>query len=113
MNCQESTGNTAANQNNEIVVNVDATIADLIPDFLERKRNVVSQWNDLLERGDYEALAELGHGLTGTSGAYGFMVISEIGCSLQLAAEKEDLNEARRLVEEFSSYLARVRVVYD
>ena len=112
MHRQGSTKNTNAKQNNEIVVSVDAVIEELIPEFLKRKRRVISQWNDLLERGDYGALANLGHDLDGTSGAYGFTAISEIGHSLQLAAEKKDHKEAQRLVEEYSSYLSRLRVVY-
>ena len=112
MRRQESTENTNAEQNNEIVVSVDASIKDLIPDFLTRKRRAVSQWNHLLEQGDYGALVNLGHDLSGTSGAYGFMGISKIGDSLQLAAGKKDHEEARRLMEEYSSYLSRLRVVY-
>ena len=112
MHRQASTENTNPKQNNEIVVSVDANIEELIPGFLERKRGVVSQWNDLLEQGDYVALANLGHDLGGTSGAYGFMGMSEIGYSLQLAAEKKDHKEARRLAEVYSSYISRVKVVY-
>ena len=108
-----STGDTIADKKNEIVVSIDASIEDLIPDFLNRKREAVSQLHELLERGDYEGLADLGHGLTGVSGAFGFIGLAEIGRSLQLAAAKMDQKEARRLAEELSSYLERVTVVYD
>ena len=112
MHDQGSAGNTNAKQKDEIIVSVDASIADLIPAFLERKQMVVPQWHDLMERGEYEGLEDLGHDLAGTGGAFGFREISEIGGSLQLAAEKKDHKEVRRLAEEYSSYLSRVTVVY-
>ena len=96
----------------EIIVSVDANIADLIPAFLERQRRVVPHWHDLIAREDYDALGNLGHDLAGTGGAFGFSRLSEIGDSLQLAAEKMNHKEVRTLVEEYSSYLGRVKVVY-
>jgi HPt (histidine-containing phosphotransfer) domain-containing protein len=95
-----------------IRVEIDDEIRDLIPRFLDNRRKEVTALEDLLARGDYEAIRRLGHTMKGMGGGYGFDRISELGQRLEQAARAESAGEIRGLVESYASYLERIEIVY-
>jgi HPt (histidine-containing phosphotransfer) domain-containing protein len=66
-----------------------------------------------LDRGDFETVESLGHGMRGAGGSYGFQAITDIGASLEQAAASADTDASRKWVGELSSYLDRVEIVAD
>ena len=46
--------------------------ADLIPAFLRNRRQDVITMLDALDRGDFETVESLGHGMKGSGASYGF-----------------------------------------
>jgi HPt (histidine-containing phosphotransfer) domain-containing protein len=66
-----------------------------------------------VDRGDFESVASLGHGMKGAGGTFGFQAISDIGAGLERAAESADNDATRRWVGELSRYLDRVEIVPD
>jgi HPt (histidine-containing phosphotransfer) domain-containing protein len=96
-----------------IVVRADLKFADLIPDFLQNRRQDVIVMLDALDRGDFETVKSLGHGMKGAGGSYGFQAITDFGAALEQAAESADSHVSRNWVEELSSYLDRVEIVCD
>ena len=97
----------------EIVVRVEALLEDMIPDYLEHRKAELLLIHSALEQKDFASLREIGHDIEGTGGAFGFQGIARIGRSLRLAAAEGDHQGVRRLAEELSSYLDRVRVEYE
>ena len=65
---------------------------------------------DALDRGDFETVENLGHGMKGAGGSWGFQAITDIGAALEQAAESADTAMSRKWVGELSSYLDRVEV---
>jgi len=55
----------------------------------------------------------LGHGMKGAGGSWGFQGITDIGAALERAAESADNEGSRKWVGELSRYLDRVEIVYD
>lgn len=100
-------------QTNAIRIRANPTIADLIPEFLENRRNDVTAIQDALLEGDFEVIERLGHGMKGAGGSWGFQGITDIGAALEEAAKQGDAGMSRKWVGELSSYLDRLEVVYD
>ncbi|OQX61419.1 MAG: Hpt domain-containing protein [Desulfococcus sp. 4484_241] len=102
---------TSGNED-RIVVKVDADLEDLIPGFLENRRDDIAQIKRLLDEGDYEKIARLGHSMKGSGGGYGFDEITRIGGMIEQLAMGRDMDGVRRQLESLSDYLDRVEVVY-
>jgi PAS domain S-box-containing protein len=94
-----------------IVVRANPRFADLIPGFLLNRRQDVIVMLDALDRGDFRTVEDLGHGMKGAGGSWGFQRITDIGAALEQAAESTDSDASRRWVGELSSYLDRVEIV--
>jgi PAS domain S-box-containing protein len=91
----------------------NSIIADLTPEFLQNRRQDVITMLGALDRGDFETVASLGHGMKGAGGSYGFQTITDIGAALEQAAMRADNDTSRKWVAELSNYLDRVEIVYD
>jgi len=80
---------------------------------LQNRRHDVIAMLGALDRGDYETVESLGHGMKGAGGSWGFQGITEIGAALEQAAESADNEASRKWVSELTRYLDRLAVVYD
>ena len=87
--------------------------ADLVPGFLQNRRQDVIAMLAALERSDFQIVESLGHDMKGAGGSYGFQAITDIGGGLEHAAESADCDASRKWVGELSRYLDRVEVVSD
>ena len=96
-----------------ILVRAGPKFADLIPVFLQNCRKNVIAVLDALDRGDFETVEILGHGMRGDGGSYGFEAITDIGTALEQAAESADTDASRKWVAELSRYLDRVEIISD
>lgn len=96
-----------------ILVRVEPKFADLIPVFLQNCRKNVIAMLDALDRGDFETVEILGHGMRGAGGSYEFQAITDIGAALEQAAESADTDASRKWVGELSRYLDRVEIISD
>ena len=94
------------------VVHGDPDLSDLIPGFLEHKRDDLAAIVKAIEDADYETLAKFGHKIKGEGGAT-LDRISEIGAAIDVAAKARDLAEVRELARQFADFLDNVEVVYD
>ena len=94
-----------------IVVRMDPVLADLVPAFLQNRRNDVIAMHAALADGDFDTVSRLGHSMRGSGGGYGFQVITDIGLALEQAAEVSDGVASRRCLGELTSFLDRVKVV--
>ena len=107
------TSNEDSRRKDTILVRINLKLADLIPGFLQNRRNDVSKILDALDRDDFPTVESLAHGMKGAGGSWGFQRISDIGADLEQSAVKVDADASRRWVGQLSSYLDRVEVVYD
>jgi HPt (histidine-containing phosphotransfer) domain-containing protein len=102
-----------SNGKDTIRVRANPIVADLIPGFLLNRRQDVIAMLDALDKGDFEIVERLGHGMKGAGGGWGFQGITDIGAALEQAADHADTDMALKWVGELSSYLDRVEIVYD
>ena len=96
-----------------ILVRANPKFADLIPGFLQGRRQDVIAMRDALDRGDFQTVESLGHGMKGAGGSWGFQAITDIGAALEESAESADTDASRKWVGELSRYLDRVEIISD
>ena len=105
--------NAESGRSDTILVRANPKLADLIPGFLQNRRHDVNAMLDALDVSDFATVENLGHGMKGAGGSWGFQGITDIGAALERAAESADNEESRKWVGELSRYLDRVEIVYD
>ncbi len=105
--------NVQTGREDTIMVRANPRFTDLIPEFLQNRRHDVITMLGALDRGDFETVESLGHGMKGAGGSWGFQGITDIGAALEQAAESADTDASRKCVDELSTYLDRVEIVYD
>lgn len=96
-----------------IRVSIDPDLEDLIPGFLNNRRNDVEQIRSALRAGDYAKIRLLGHSMKGAGGGYGFDPITDYGGDLEQAALRQDDAAIDAAVAALADYLARVEPVFD
>ena len=95
------------------LVRVVASLAELVPGFLEGRRRDIDAIAAALERSDYDDVRILGHNMKGSGAGYGFNRITEIGASLEQAAGRRAPEEIRTRSAELVRYLDGLHVVYE
>ena len=95
------------------VVRPDPDLEDLIPSFMENRRNELGEIETGLSRGDFESIRRLAHTWKGICRPYGFVHLETLSRSLEDAGERENRADIEELVGEIRTYLDNVRIVYD
>jgi CheY-like chemotaxis protein len=94
-----------------ILIRANSKFADLLPVYLENRKQDVIAMLDALDRGKFEIVESLGHSMRGAGGMYGLDAITDIGAALEQAGESGDAESSHRWLAKLSNYLDRVRVV--
>ena len=97
----------------KIRIQIDPDLQELIPGYLENRRNDLQIYRDALEQGDFKAIAVLGHSMKGSGGGYGFQELSDIGRALENAAKSQDAKAIRKSLMDMSGFLDRLEIIYD
>jgi len=88
---------------------VDEDLADLVPSYLERVRQMLDAVPQLVSVGNYKEIASIGHNLKGSGGAYGFDEITRSGKVIEFAAKAGDLATSAGAAAELARHVAAVR----
>lgn len=95
----------------DLVVQPDPDLADLIPDFLNNRRNDMTEIESAISRTDFEFIRRTAHTLKGICRPYGFIYLETLSKRLEVAGQDENLAEVKNIAAEMSEYLDRVQVV--
>ena len=98
--------------NEKITVQIDPDLEDLIPGFLDNRRNDIDVIRNALIADELDKIRVIGHSMKGAGGGYGFDTITDIGGSLEQAALARDSDAINECVAQLEDYLARVEVSY-
>lgn len=99
--------------NEQWIALIDPDIADLVPGFLENRRRDIDKSTEALAKGDFAALAMLGHTMKGAGAGYGFDEITVIGAAMEQAAKQADVDGVRAAINRLSTYLEHVEIRYE
>lgn len=92
------------------VVHVDPDFEDLIPSFLESRRNEIGIIRDCILVANLAEARRLGHGMKGAGAGYGFPEISAIGAKIEEAAKNGDTSGLEEALDMLDEYLSIVEV---
>ena len=95
------------------VVRPDPDLADLIPSFMQNRRNELAELQTAKAKGDYEFIRRMSHTWKGICRPYGFIHLETLSRSLEEAGERENLGDVDGIMSEMGNYLDNVRIVYD
>lgn len=95
-----------------IPVEIDASLEELIPTFLQNRRVDVETLTQALAAENFVAIQHIGHRLHGDGGGYGFAEIGELGATLEAAAPRRDHDCIAQQIARLTDYLNRVSVTY-
>ena len=96
-----------------IVVRADPELEDLIPWYLEKRREDIQKMRRAMEEGDYERVGTLAHNMKGSGSGYGFEDITQIGAAMEKMVRLGDKDGVGRKIAELENYLKLVRVTYE
>jgi HPt (histidine-containing phosphotransfer) domain-containing protein len=100
------------NGSGKITVYIDPDLEELIPRFLENRRNDAAALVSAIQGNDLKTVRLLGHRMKGDGGGYGFQEISRIGEALEQAALREDREVMKQQTTALATFLAQIEVVY-
>lgn len=111
----QSGGSEAAKGNSAPtwVVRPDPDLEDLIPSFLQNRRNELKDIDGAIARADFENIRRTAHTWKGICRPYGFVHLETLSRNLEVAGENENQAEAAGIAAEMKTYLDNVRIVYD
>ncbi len=95
-----------------VKVEVDETLAPLIPCYLEDMGKWAEAILTALDNEDFETVRQLSHKMSGTGSGYGFEFITRAGMNINKAAHEKEGATVREWVRQLKDYLHRVEVVY-
>lgn len=87
---------------------VDASLADLVPSYLEDRARDTEALRAAVAAADWSAVRRIAHTIVGTAGSYGFGAIERCGRNLHAAALLRDLEAATGAVAALEVALTRL-----
>jgi HPt (histidine-containing phosphotransfer) domain-containing protein len=86
------------------------SLEDLLPVFLESRRSELDALLEAIASNDLVAVRHIAHQMKDAGGPHGFAAISLIAADIDQAAQRPDKRRLVDLVQEYASYLSRMRV---
>lgn len=96
-----------------VVVHVDASFEPLVPKFMTNRKREITTMTEAVDKGDFETVRKVAHGMKGVSGSYGFPAMTAAATRLEQAAKVADGESISRDLTALASYLDRVEIVYE
>lgn len=96
----------------KIVVQVDAEIKELIPGYLENRKNEIHVLESLCFKKDFEAISKIAHKLKGNAAGYGFTGLGELAIQLEKESKKSDAKATHDCIQSMRHYLNHVKIEY-
>ena len=95
-----------------IIVEIEAFLADLIPDFIENRKADIEKLTAALADPDYETIRHIAHDMKGLGAGYGFQLITDIGTMLSSAAKQDDVESLKQLISQYETYLSNLEIKF-
>lgn len=92
------------------VVRLDPDIVSLARAYLANRAKDLATIRAAMKQQDYDVIHGIGHNMHGSGRMFGFAELTELGVSLQQAANARDTAEIGRVAGSMDAYLLRTRV---
>lgn len=95
-----------------IIIEIDEDLKDLIPEFLDKRREELVNLRAFTHDLNFQKISELAHKIKGNSGGYGFFTMSDIGAKIENAAGRQDLSTINQLIAELETHFKQISIKY-
>lgn len=85
---------------------------ELTPLYLDKRKDELKLLHSCFVEGNVDHIQKVAHKIAGSGGSYGLPEISRLGKEIELAAEKNNPQELKELLENFSDYLESIEVIF-
>jgi HPt (histidine-containing phosphotransfer) domain-containing protein len=82
-------------------VEVESDLADLIPNFLNKRLSEIKIISQSIEVKNFVELKKIGHDVRGIAGAFGYHFIVNLGFEIEKAAQDQDIEKLNSLIVEY------------
>ncbi|MGZ3774810.1 MAG: Hpt domain-containing protein [Pseudobdellovibrionaceae bacterium] len=96
----------------KIKVEIDADLEDLIPQFLENRKKDIEVLQQLIEKNDLTALAQLAHKVKGAATSYGFAELGELASQIEMQAKSNQSHQLPELIQKMKTHFLKIEVHY-
>lgn len=94
----------------KIAIEVDVDLQDLIPQFIENRKQDIESLEALVMQNDLEAISQLAHKIKGTAAGYGFSELSELASRMELFAKNGESLPLPELVRKMRAHFSNIEV---
>jgi HPt (histidine-containing phosphotransfer) domain-containing protein len=94
-----------------IIVEIEADIADLVPGFLENRKKNIEEIEGYLISKDFEQITSIAHKIKGSSRLYGFQELADISSNLEQSGKDKNFDKIIKYFEDLKNNFARIKVV--
>ena len=95
-----------------IRVRVEAGMEDVVPSYLDKRRNDISRYRQALTDQDFDSIRMLGHRMKGTGAGYGFAELTSMGAEIEKSALTRNASAILATVDKLSRYINCVELEY-
>ena len=101
-----------SNTQDNHTVQIDSSLEELIPGFMQNRMKELPVIQKLYEDQDFEGFEKFGHKLKGSSLNYGFLKLGELAHALEEAGKAKDLGQIKRLSDQIEEHVRNIKVVF-
>ncbi len=94
-------------------VTIDPDLLELIPGYLEHRREDIDKLRILLRKRKYRDIERCGHSMKGSGSGYGFEDITAIGAFIEEAGHSESLSRIEEGIDKLENYMENLEIVED
>lgn len=93
-------------------VEIDADLQDLVPQFVENRKRDITSLEQLIEKGDLVAVAQLAHKIKGAAAGYGFTELSELAAHLEKSIKDGKESNLADIVKRMRIHFLSIDIQY-
>lgn len=93
-------------------ITVDSDLKDLMPVYLQGRRDELPVIASLLERGDFAGLKAIGHKLHGSGGGFGLDFLTDLGVRMEKSAAAADRAALAAQAGELKEFIENLEIEY-
>lgn len=96
----------------KIIVEVDQFLKDIVPKFLQARRDDMGNLQQLLQKQSWNEIQSIAHKIKGNAGSYGLTYLGDLGAQLETACKTQKTSIAPELVAKMKDYLEKVEIQF-
>lgn len=96
----------------KVKVEIDADLQDLIPQFVENRKNDIEALEKLIAQNDLVGISQLAHKIKGAAAGYGFVELSDLAAQMEKSAKNNDASPLQDLIKKMRIHFLNIEIHY-